>query len=190
MAARRNKPGREVRRYRTYGSVAYQPEVQEEPVRTPVRQGQTVRAPERREQPQRRPRRRHIVRPDVQVRTQIAVSPFAVAGLFAVLVCALLLVMSSAQLAMVNHDIVELRSDLSDLQDEGRALQARYELEFDLEDIEREFLSNGSMVRAGAGQTVYVDLSAADNVVYYEEAATGLSALLQRAEQFLSGLLS
>ena len=44
------------RRYRTYGNVAYQPEVEQEPVRTPSRQeevrGNTVRRPE----PVRRPR--------------------------------------------------------------------------------------------------------------------------------------
>lgn len=187
MAARRNQTNHDTRRYRTYGSVAYQPEFQEEP----VRRTRTVQTPPvRREAPQPRVRRRPAVRPDVQVRAQSAVSPFAVAGLFAVLACALLLVIGSARLAMVNSDIVDLRADLADLQDEGRALQARYELEFDLEDIERQFLSNGSMVRAGSGQRVYLDLSAADSVVYYEGAGSGLPALLQKAERFLSGLLS
>lgn len=185
-AERKNKPNHDTRRYRTYGSVAYQPEFQE----APARKERPVQAPPvRREQPQRRPRRHPVTRPDVQVRTQTAVSPFAIVGLFAVLACALLLVMSNAKLAMVNSEIVELRSDLSDLQEEGRTLQARYELEFDLEDIERQFLSDGSMVRAGAGQTVYLDLSAADSVVYYEGAGNGLSALFQRAEKFLAGLL-
>ena len=184
-AERRNRTSQNTRRYRTYGSVAYQPEAQE-----PVRKTRPIQAPPvRREQPQRRPRRHPVVRPEVQVRMQTAVSPFAVVGLFAVLVCALLLVMSNAKLAVVNHDIVELRSTLSDLQDEGRTLQARYELEFDLEDIELQFLSDGSMVRAGAAQTVYLDLSAQDNVVYYEGADSGFSALLQKAEQFFASLL-
>lgn len=185
-AERKNRTDRDTRRYRTYGNVAYQPEFQE----APARKERPVQAPPvRREKPQRRPRRHPIVRPEVQVRVQTAVSPFAIVGLFAVLACALLLVMSNARLAMVNSDIVELRSTLSDLQEEGRTLQARYELEFDLADIEREFLSNGSMVRAGAGQTVYLDLSAADSVVYYEGAGSGFSALIQRTEQFLAGLL-
>ena len=86
--------------------------------------------------------------------------------------------------------IVDLRSSLADLQDEGRVLQAKYELEFDLEAIERQFLSNGAMVRMGMGHTVYLDLSAADSVVYYDGAGEGLSALLQKAENFLSDLLS
>lgn len=185
-AERKNRTDRGTRRYRTYGNVAYQPEFQEAPARK-ERPVQTP--PVRREEPQRRPRRHPIVRPEIQVRVQTAVSPFAIVGLFAVLACALLLVMSNARLAMVNSDIVELRSTLSDLQEEGRTLQTRYELEFDLADIEREFLSDGSMVRAGAGQTVYLDLSAADSVVYYEGAGSGFSALIQQAEQFLASLL-
>lgn len=188
MAAQRR------RRYRTYGSVAYQPDYAQEPARTPGRRSQAAHGPVRRQEqpkrPQIQPRRRPITRPDVQVRAQSAVSPFAMVGLFAVLACALLLVMSSARLAAVNNDIVNLRSTLSDLQEEGRVLQAQYELEFDLEAIERMFLSNGSMVRAGTGQTVYLDLSEDDSVVYYEGAGDGLSAWLQRAEQFLAGLLS
>lgn len=185
---------RKSRRYRTYGNVAYQPEFEQESVREPARRervhGNTVRRPEPQRRPQIRPRRRPAVRPNIQVRTQTAVAPFAVVGLFAVLVCTLLLVVSSAQLAVANHDIVEMRDQLADLQDEGRMLQAKYELVFDLEAIEKQFLSNGSMVRPGAGQTVYLDLSAPDSVVYYDGAGTGLSALLQRAEDYLANFLS
>lgn len=182
------------RRYRTSGNVAYQPEVEQEPLREPVRRerihGNTVRRPEPARRPQPRPRRRPAPRPDVQVRTQSAIAPFAVVGIFAVLVCTMLLVMSTARLAVANNDIVSMRNELADLQDENRTLQAKYELIFDLEAIEKQFLSNGSMVRAGAGQTVYLDLSAPDSVVYYNGAGDGLSALLQRAEQYLANLLS
>ena len=186
------------RRYRTDGSVAYQPEVEQEPV-VPSRQeqrrvdtvhGNTVRRPEPDRRPRIVPRRRPAARPDVQVRAQSAVSPFAVVGLFSVLACTLVLVVSMAQLAVVNNDIVELRGELSSLQDESWLLQARYELEFDLEAIEKMFLSDGSMVRAGTSQTVYLDLSAPDSVVYYNGAEEGLPALLQRAEQYLDDLLS
>ena len=97
---------------------------------------------------------------------------------------------AEARLAVANNSIVELRGDLAQLQDENRVLQARYELLFDVEEIERQFLSDGSMVRSSPGQTVYLDLSGGDSVVYYEGAGSGLSALLQRAEQFFAGLLS
>ena len=190
MADRR----RSSRRYRTYGNVAYQPEVEQEPVRVPSRQeeirGNTVRRPEPVRRPRITPRKRPAVRPDIQVRKQSAVSPFAVVGLFSVLVCTLLLVISTAELAVANNDIVDLRSELSDLQDEGRLLQTRYELVFDLEAIEKMFLSDGSMVRAGTGQTVYLDLSAPDSVIYYNRAGDRLSAMLQRMDRYLADLLS
>lgn len=182
------------RRYRTNGSAAYQPEFEQEPVRSPSRRdqvrGNTVRRPEPRRRPQVRPRRRPAVRPSIEVRPQGAVAPFTIVGLFVVLACAWLLVVSSAQLAVANNDIVELRSQLSDLQDENRNLQAKYELVFDLEAIEKQFLSNGTMIRPGAGQTVYLDLSGGDSVVYYEGAGDGLSGLIQKAERFFQDLLS
>ena len=197
MADRRRSSrnrSRSRRNYRTDGSVAYQPEVEQEPVRSLSRReqirGNTVRRPEPVHPPRSVPRKRPAVRPDIQVRSQSAFSPFAVVGLFAVLACTLLLVISTAQLATVNNDIVDLRSELAGLQEENLMLQARYELVFDLEAIEKMFLSDGSMVRAGVGQTVYLDLSAPDSVIYYDGAGKGLAALLQRLEQSLAGLLS
>ena len=182
------------RRYRTEGNAALQPEVEQEPARSPSRReqirGNTVRRPEPVRHPRIVPRKRPAVRPDVQVRAQSAVSPFAVVGMFSVLVCTLLLVISTAQLAEVHNEIVDKRGELAGLQDEGLRLQAKYELVFDLEAIEKMFLSDGSMVRAGTGQTVYLDLSAPDSVIYYDGAGEGLPALLQRLEQHLGDLLS
>ena len=184
----------DTRRYRTNGNVAYQPEFEQEPVQKPSRReqirGNTVRRPEPARRPQPRPRRRPAVRPNIEVRPQSAVAPFTVVGLFVVLACTLLLVVSSARLAVANNDIVELRGQLADLQDEGRTLQAKYELVFDLEAIEKQFVSDGTMVRPGAGQTVYLDLSGGDSVVYYEGAGDGLSGLIQKAERFFQDLLS
>lgn len=195
MATSRNgRNTRNTRRYRTDGSVAYQPEYEQEPVRAPSRReqvrGNTVRRPEPRRRPQTRPRRRPAVRPSIQVRTQGAVAPFAVVGLFAVLMCAFLLVVSCAQLAVANNDIIELRATLAELQDKNRTLQTEYELVYDLEAIEKQFLSDGTMIRPGREQTVYLDLSGGDSVTYYEGAGEGLSGLLQRAEGFFEGLLS
>ena len=191
---RRNSRNRNRRRYHTDGSVAYQPEVEQEPVRSLSRRdqirGNTVRHPEPVHPSRSVPRKRPAARPDIQVRTQSAFSPFAVVGLFSVLACTLLLVISTAQLATVNNDIVDLRGELAGLQEENLMLQARYELVFDLEANEKMYLSDGSMVRAGAGQTVYLDLSAPDSVIYYDGAGKGLTALLQRLERSFAGLLS
>lgn len=196
MAERRRNTGStgNARRYRTYGSEAYQPEYEQEPVRAPSRReqirGNTVRRPEPQRREQIRPRKRPAVRPEIQVRPQGAVSPFAVVGLFAVLACTFLFVVSCARLAVANNDIVDLRAQLADLQDENRTLQAKYELVFDLEAIEKQFLSDGTMVKPGPGQTVYLDLSSGDSVMYYDGAGEGLSGLLQRAEQFFADLVS
>lgn len=174
---------RRMRQYPTYGNVAYQVE-------------STAPARERRrevEQPRRprvKPRERVATRPQVQVRPQGAVAPFTIAGFVAAIACALLLVVCSAQLAMVNAETVELRSTLSDLQDEKKTLMAQYEKTFDLTALEQQLTADGSMVEAGTGQTVYLDLSQDDSVVYYQEAREGLSGLIRQVEEFLSGMLS
>lgn len=179
---------RRATQYRTYGSAAYQPQYEGNTVR---RSGQRTR---RHEEPVRRPRvqprTQTVARPSVEVRQQTAVAPFAVVGFIAVILCALMLVMSSAQLAMVKDQTVELRSTLADLQQEEKILLAQYELAFDLADIEDMFTADGSMVKAGSGQTVYLDLSEGDNVVYYEAAENGLAGLIRQVEQFFEGLLS
>ena len=91
------------RRYRTYGSVAYQPETEQESVKTSSRQrqvrGNAARRPEPARRPRITPRKRPKARPEIRVRSQSAVAPFAVVGLFSVLACTLLLVMSMARRA-------------------------------------------------------------------------------------------
>ncbi len=177
---------RRTRRYETYGSVAYQPEYQ----RGTAAPARRARQPERVERPRVQPREKVAARPQVEVRTQGAVAPFAIIGFVVVALCALLLVMTSAELAMTNDEIVDLNAALSDLQSEEKVLQAQYELAFDLTAIEEQLLSDGSMVKASSGHTYYLDLSEGDNVVYYEAAEQGLSGLVRQVEQFLAGLLS
>lgn len=173
---------RKVRQYTTYGNVAYKVDSAAQP--KPRRR---VEQPHR---PRVQPRERVATRPQVQVRAQSAVAPFAIAGFVAVLACALLLVMFSAQLATINAQTVELRSTLSELQEENKTLMAQYEKTFDLSALEQQLTADGSMVEAGAGQTVYLDLSQGDSVVYYEEAREGVSGLIRQIEEFLSGILS
>ena len=177
---------RRTRRYETYGSVAYQPEY-ERGTAAPARR---ARQPERVERPRVQPREQVAARPQVEVRTQSAVSLFAIIGFAAVALCALLLVMTSAQLAMTNDEIVTLNSTLSDLQSEEKVLQAQYELAYDLQAIEAMLTSDGSMVKPSSGHTVYLDMSQGDSVVYYEAAESGISGLVRQVEQLLAGLMS
>jgi peptidoglycan hydrolase CwlO-like protein len=91
--------------------------------------------------------------------------------------------------SITERNTAEIRA-LSDLQDEEKVLMAQYELAFDLAAIEKQLTADGTMVRAGSGQTVYLDLSEGDNVVYYEAAKQGLSGFVRQVEQFLADLLS
>lgn len=177
---------RRTRRYETYGSMAYQPEYQ----RGTAAPARRVREPERVQRPRVQPRTQTAARPQVEVRTQSAVSPFAIIGFVAVALCALLIVMTSARLAMANDEIVDLNNTLSQLQSEEKALMAQYELAYDLNAIEASLIADGSMVKATSGQTIYLDMSEGDNVVYYEAAEAGISGLIRQVEQFLSGLMS
>ena len=172
---------RKSRRFTTYGSVANKTEYQSA---APQRRG-----PERNPRPRVKPRERTVARPRVQVRPQEAIAPVAILGFAAVLLCAVLLVMSGAQLAMVKDETNTLRTQMRQLEQEEDFLLAKYEVTFDLKAIEAQFTADGSMVKAGPGQVVYLDLSEGDQVVYYDAAEQGLSGLVRKAEQFLSNLL-
>lgn len=179
---------RRTTQYRTYGSAAYQPEYEGNTVRRGAQRTRRQEEPVRR--PRVQPRTQPVTRPSVEVRQQSAVAPFAIVGFAAVILCALLLVMTSARLAMIKDETVDLRSALSELKEEEKILMAQYELAFDLAEIEDMFTSDGSMVKAGSGQTVYMDMSEGDQVVYYAAAESGLSGFIRQVEQFLADLLS
>ena len=177
---------RRTRRYDTYGSLAYQPEYQ----RGAAAPARRAHEPERERRPRVQPRTQTAARPQVEVRAQSAVAPFAVLGFVAIALCALMLVMSSAQLAMANNEIVNLDDSITQLQREEKMLMAEYELAYDLNAIEQELISSGQMVKASSGETVFLDMSEGDNVVYYEAAQEGISGLIRQVEEFLSGLMS
>ena len=177
---------RRTRSYETYGSLAYQPEYQ----RGSAAPARRAHEPERERRPRVQPRTQTAARPQVEVRTQTAVAPFAILGFVAVALCALILVMSSAQLAMANNEIVNLNESITQLQREEKMLMAEYELAYDLNAIEQEMISSGTLVKASMAETVFLDMSERDNVVYYEAVSDGISGLVRQVEQFLSGLLS
>ena len=163
---------RRTRRYSTYGNVAYQPEYTSSAVRAPARR--EVEQPRRR--PRVQPRERIAARPRVEVRAQGAVEPFANVGFAAVALCVFIMLSALLQLE-------ELRS-------EEKELLAQYELVYDLENIERQMTASGAMVKANSSNTVYLDLSEADSIIYYEQAAGGITGLVDRLEHLVSSLLS
>lgn len=158
-------------RYEVYGSAAYDP----------VWEGGAIAAPERQEvlqpRPKVRPKERTLARPRVKVREAGAVSPFAVIGFLAIGVMAVLLLMSSARLTVINDETVQLRSRLSQLQEEEAELLAQYELAYDLQAIEEQLTADGTMVKPSSNQMVVLDLSEPDNVVVYDRAEDAAGAL-------------
>ena len=99
------------------------------------------------------------------------VRKLAVSALATILVMAAVLVLvlaSSAQLVVVNDELVGLRSDLQTLQEEETKLMAQYELAYDLQEIEKQMTASGQMNKVQAWQTYTLELSEADSVEYFQ----------------------
>lgn len=173
---------RRTTRYETYGSVAYEP----------AWEGGAVAAPGREEvvrpRPRVRPKERTLARPRVQVREAGKVSPFAVVGFLSVGVLAVLLLMSYVRLTVINDETVQLRSQLSQLQEEEAKLLTQYELAYDLQAIEAQLTADGTMVKPSSNQMVVLDLSEPDNVVVYDQTEDA-SGALEKVGGFLGNLL-
>lgn len=147
----------EKKHYNTYGNVAYAPERRES--REPT--------------PQRAPRTRpaNLTRTRVQVREKDAIAPFAIFGFLAVCVLAGLLMTSYAHLTTTADRVVQLRSQLGQLESEQASLSAQYEKLFDINSIEDAIGS--TLMRPGSDQVLYLDLSQADNVTIYSQQQQG-----------------
>ena len=88
-------------------------------------------------------------------------------------------------LAVISQQVVDLKSEMTELRSEEAKLRAQYELAYDLESIEADMTTNGTMVKPQNGQTIYVDLSEPDSVTLFnQEDATG------GAQGFLDSLKS
>ena len=139
--------------------------------------------------PQVRPRRQEIVRPKVEVRPAGKVSLFAVAGFAAVVVMAVLILMSYVQLSTVSGEVVALNNQMDKLRSEETALRVRYELAYDLGAIETAVTADGSMSRPQPGQIVYVDMTEPDSVVVYQQEETG-GSFLDSVEEIIGSILA
>lgn len=135
-----------------------------------------------RDERQRRRNRTHQ-RPQEQTRTKVQVreagqiAPFAVVGFLAVVMMALLLMGSKAQVAVESTQLSQLRHESQTLDKENAALTAQYEKVFDMSAIEKSV--GDTMVRPTGDQIDYIDLSAPDTVVIYEKESGVLASLFQ-----------
>ncbi|MCD8376329.1 MAG: hypothetical protein LUD69_05250 [Oscillospiraceae bacterium] len=176
MAQTRRKSSR----YETYGSVAYEPTGGGAVITIP-RQGEAAEP-----LPHLRPKERAKARPKVETRPAGVVSPFAVTGFLCVAVLAVLILVCCVRLAVYTDEAVQLRSELSDLEDEEALLLVEYELAYDLQAIKEEMLANGTLVEPTDSQTVVLDLSEPDNMVVYDSDSGG--GLLDKLGELFSGL--
>ena len=95
-------------------------------------------------------------------------APKAVATIFFVAAFVVMILVSYAQLVMVNDQVVSLRSELNQLQSEETKLMAQYELAYDLQEIETQMLASGQMTKIQNWQTYTLELSEPDSVEYYQ----------------------
>ena len=119
-----------------------------------------------------RPKERVVARPKVRVREAGRVAPFAVVGFLAIGVFAVLLLYSYVSLTVISQQVVDLKSEMTELRSEEAKLRAQYELAYDLEGIEAAMTADGSMVKPQSGQTIYVDLSEPDSVTLFQQEET------------------
>ena len=108
----------------------------------------------------------------------------AIAVIAAVIIVTLI---SNAQLVMVNDQMVELRSTLSDLQDQETQLKAQYELAYDLQEIESQLLATGQVNKIQTWQTYTLDLAEPDAVEYYRSSDL-LGKLIAFAKSFAAAV--
>lgn len=175
---------RRTNRYEVYGNVAYDPAWGAGAAAVPAPERQEVLHP----RPNVRPRERTLARPRVQVREAGKISPFAVVGFFSIAVMTVLLMMCCVRLTVLSDESVQLRGQLSRLQEEESDLLARYELAYDLQAIESEMLASGAMVRPAGDQMVVLDLSEPDNVVVYGQSEAG-AGVIDEVKGFLGSLM-
>lgn len=142
---------------------------------------------EQRREQREQPRRKEAVRPTpapavrkkqstqttVRTRPRQKVSLAALLGFAALAVMVVALVMSYAQLTGISDNVVSMKRELSALQEEHVSLLTQYEKTFDLATI-KEAAEAAGMSKPSASQIYYVDLSAPDSVVIYQQAETNV----------------
>lgn len=105
----------------------------------------------------------------------------------AVVAAVVLLLVSYAQLVVANDEVVDLRGQLSQLQDEHSKLKAQYELAYDLQEIEKQLLATGQVNKIQAWQTYTLDLAEPDAVEYYRSSDL-LGKLISFARSFATAV--
>ena len=108
----------------------------------------------------------------VQVRERQQVSLVTVAGFAAVIVMAVMVLMSYIQLTAISSDVVALQNELAALETAHVTLMAQHEQMFDLDTV-KEAAEAAGMTKPGSSQIFYIDLSDGDSAVVYQQEDPG-----------------
>ncbi|MCI8527365.1 MAG: hypothetical protein HFF17_15955, partial [Oscillospiraceae bacterium] len=71
----------------------------------------------------------------------------------------------------ISDNMVELRGELNQLQEQEAKLRTQYELAYDLSSVEDFATTEGGMIKPQNGQIFYVDLSEPDRVQFFDKEA-------------------
>ena len=115
-------------------------------------------------------------------------APRAVVGILLVAAVIIAMLISHAQLVMINDQAVNLRSELSQLQSEESKLKAQYELTYDLQAIENQMLTSGQMIKIQSWQTYMLELSEPDAVEYFQYKGSLDERVANAAKNMLSAV--
>ena len=163
------RPTRQLNQRYVSGNLAYDHDyLEREQHRCAEREQREYAARRAREAAPRPAPRRQVVAPPKH-RERIRVSNLVVVGFALAAAMVVVLLMNYAQLTAISGEVVSQQKRLTALQEEHVKLVARYERTFDLTSI-KEAAEAAGMAKPSASQICYVDLSAPDNVVLYEQA--------------------
>lgn len=119
-------------------------------------------------------------RPRIRTRAAQHVSLLSVADFCVVGALALLVLVHYIQLTRLSDEVVDLRSQLSELETENVVLSAQYEQIFDLGSVREAAVAMG-MTKPSSSQIYYIDLSEGDSAIVYQEASPGLLERLRES---------
>ena len=132
--------------------------------------------PQLQELPLVRPRKKCQTQEQIQGRLKVNLRPkesisiVPVLGFAAAVVMAVMILFSYTQLNAIYAETVTVRDELSELQEEGEKLEARYEEIFDQATLQKAVEdADVNLSEASSSQKIYVDLSEPDSTVVYGE---------------------
>ena len=109
----------------------------------------------------------------VLVRARQTVSPLTLLSVTAIMGLCLVVLLNYVQLTLLSAEMVELQSQLEELETENVALTSQYQRMFDMASV-KEAAEAAGMAKPSSTQMGRLDLSAGDSAVAYRQKEPGL----------------